>query len=207
MGFGLKEVENIKLISGTNSLVKVVGANYMGQTFETRGLILNENHFKSFRKPINNKYFLLDLGQVDEVARKRNFLPMFSDFQNSRGLCVHKIYDMSGRLLYENENFSVMNDDRKWELKKFYGFEDSHIEDMRGKIAKFVGKPVIVKGERLALLAVGTCEYGAHKVYVCCTDGVRTTLMEIDGHQIELDKTAVAKIASSMHGSGSGCME
>lgn len=190
MNFTNRDLDMIISLATTKHIVRVTGANYVGQPFETFGVVLCERDASGACRQTSRRQFILYVGQTNQMTKRRQYVSVFTDFDSARCLCVDKIYDMEDRLVYENPNFAEMNEDNKWQVNKFFGVDEIRIEDIRGKLSKLIGKPIIVNGERLVLLAVGRADRDGEEVCITCSTGSQFKVLNVKDFMVELDREA-----------------
>ena len=187
MKFSFNEIVSFMKLAELQTEVEVTGANYLGQEFKTKGIILHGRDSKGNIVQINENLICLFLGQYDERnEQKKKFVVLTSSFRSSKAMCIDKIVDRDGRVLYQNEKYRQMFDDRRWELAKFYGYSEEK-RDENLDLHRFIGRPVRIHGEALSVMAIGEKKENLGKVFVSCTDGYNQKMFEVYPYEIKFD--------------------
>ncbi len=194
MEFSVSDLGLFRNICKERQMVIIEGANFMGDRFKTSGLLMTTGGYGEKNNFMNKDTLLLYQGQSCGVvgkSRRPNYLVVSPNFDRRHALCVEKVTDEFGNVLYLNKNFDSLYQDISWENRKLLGVKKTELETEVSMLKKFIGKPVVVNGEKGALLAVSNVDSGDGRVVVCVRCGDNEGIMVCRIDSIQLDESAL----------------
>ena len=126
--------------------------------------------------------------------RKLNCLVLSPNFERRHAHCIDKIYNEAGNIIYANDNFDTLYQDVCWESRKLLGITKPTLETGVVGLKSLIGRPVVVNGERVNLIAVGNDDSGSGSAVVCIGDGEKEEVLVCRMENIERDNLALQTI-------------
>ena len=199
MVFSEEEKKKFAKLAEDKTVVIVTGVNYIGQPFETRGIILSDKTPKGKYAYIGDDSIGLYVGQNKRQSSSKMFVPLKTRLDKS--LMRENFYlamireSKTDKVIYENEEFDSIDYLMRTDGMRAWGHESGALSLYARTVKDLIGKPVIINGNQGVIRALRT--YDDRDTWATVaeyTDGYSFTVTDCKRGTIALDKTAISVI-------------
>ena len=199
MVFSEEEKKKFAKLAEDKTVVIVTGINYIGQPFETRGIILNDKTPKGKYAYIGDDTIGLYVGQNKRQSSSKMFVPL--KIRLDKSLMRENFYlatireSKTDKVIYENGDFDAIDYLMRTDGMIAWGHEDCVLSTYARTVKGLIGKPAIINGTQGVIRALRTYDdRDTWATLVESTDGYSFTVADCKRGTIALDKTAVGII-------------